>query len=96
MSWDEPQRQHPLSDLLCVQFDLTPLQARYLEYIIEYSRDHNGNAPGLRQTARQFGVAHTTARGHLDELSNKRLLRLEDGQIIVEDAVWQAPDYIGE
>jgi Mn-dependent DtxR family transcriptional regulator len=83
-----------MSELLRVQFDLTDLQLQYLEYIIEYSEDHNGNAPGQRQCARQFGVAHTTARGHLEELSNKRLLRLDDGQIIVEDAVWNAPEYI--
>ena len=75
-------------------YNCTSTQIEYLRYIVTYARDHNGNSPGLRQSARHFGVSYSTARGHVAELSNKRLLRREDGVIIVEDSVWEPPDYI--
>lgn len=73
------------------EFNLTTQQIKYLRYIITYARDHNGNSPGLRELARGFKVHPSTARGHIFELSNRRLLRMQDGKIVVEDAVWEVP-----
>jgi Mn-dependent DtxR family transcriptional regulator len=70
---------------------LTDLQRDYLMFVITYAQDHNGNSPGLRETAKHFGVHPSTARGHLGELANKRLLRFEDRKIIVEESVWTPP-----
>lgn len=76
---------------LYVKYGLTTKQINYLRYIVQYARDHKGNSPGIRETARQFEAAPSTARDHILELSNRRLLRLEDGKIIVENATWEAP-----
>jgi hypothetical protein len=76
---------------LYVEYGLTTKQINYLRYIVQYARDHKGNSPGIRETARQFESAPSTARDHILELSNRRLLRLEDGKIIVENATWEAP-----
>jgi Mn-dependent DtxR family transcriptional regulator len=81
-------------DHLMLMHNLTPLQADYLRFIVEYARDHNGNSPGQREIARHFDVHWNTARGHLFELSNKRLLRIENGHIVVEDSVWTPPPHV--
>lgn len=80
-------------DHLHLAYGLTVAQIGYLRFIVEYARDHNGNSPGLRELARQFGVHHSTARGHIMELSNKRLVRIQDSKIIVEESVWESPPY---
>jgi len=72
-------------------YGITSTQLNYLRFIVQYARDHRGNSPGLRETARQFNVHPSTARGHIFELSNRRLIRVQDGKIVVEDATWDAP-----
>lgn len=72
-------------------YGLTPLQAEYVRFIVEYARDHNGNSPKIAVLAAQFGVHWMTAKGHINELSNRRLVRVDDNEIIVEDAVWEPP-----
>lgn len=81
-------------DNLLLEYELTTHQVKYLRFIIEYAQDHNGNSPKIAKLADEFGVHWMTAKGHLDELSNKRLIRIEDNEIIVEDSVWEPPYHI--
>jgi DNA-binding MarR family transcriptional regulator len=84
-----------MTDILFTGYDLTALQIEYLQYIVQYKRDHDGNSPGQRQLARRFSVHVSTARDHLFKLSNKRLLLInEHGEIIVEDGQWIAPPHL--
>lgn len=78
-------------DKLVMGYGLTPLQADYLRFIIEYAQDHNGNSPQISELAAQFGVSWSAARWHVSELSNKRLVRDIDKKIVVEDSVWEPP-----
>jgi Mn-dependent DtxR family transcriptional regulator len=78
-------------DNLVTGYGLTPLQAEYLRFIIEYAQDHNGNSPSKSEIANQFNVGWSTARWHVAALSNKRLVQEVDSKIVVEDAVWEPP-----
>lgn len=80
--------------LLYVGYRLTRTQVDYLRFIVQYAIDHNGNSPGINEAAEQFGVTWSTARGHVIELSNKRLVQLKDGKIVVEESEWDPPDYL--
>jgi Mn-dependent DtxR family transcriptional regulator len=84
-----------MSDILFTGFGLTALQIEYLQYIVQYKRDHDGNSPGQRQLARKFGVHVSTTREHLLKLSNRRLLRInEHGEIVIEEGQWLAPPHL--
>jgi Mn-dependent DtxR family transcriptional regulator len=75
---------------------LTVTQANYLRFIVLYALDHNGNSPTKAELAQEFNVKWSTTRWHLHELSNKRLIRIEDGKIIVEDSIWEPPNIVTE
>ena len=64
---------------------------RVYAFIVAYAREHNGTPPRLVEIARHFSVALNTARQHVFELVNMRLLRYENSQIIVVDAEWTPP-----
>ncbi len=64
---------------------------RVMAYIIRYSREHNGTPPSMAEIARAFVITHSTARTHVMELALRGLLRLENRQIVVEDAEWIPP-----
>jgi Mn-dependent DtxR family transcriptional regulator len=62
-----------------------------MAYIIGYAREHNGTPPTVAEIARVFVVSHSTARSHVRELAIDGFLRLENRQIVVEDAEWIPP-----
>ena len=82
--------------MLYAGYNCTPLQIEYLRFIIEYARDHNGNSPDTAKLAAHFGVVWNTARGHIMQLSNRRLVRVIDSEIIVERSSWEPPEDIVE
>jgi hypothetical protein len=61
------------------------------EWICRYADEHNGATPSIRAVGRAFDVHYHTARGHVLELLADRLLRLEDGQLVIEDSEWIPP-----
>jgi hypothetical protein len=74
--------------------NLPARQWAVLSWIIEYADLHNGVTPGFRETARQFNIHPSTARGYIFELANKHLLRIVDKKIVVEDSEWTPPPYV--
>jgi Mn-dependent DtxR family transcriptional regulator len=79
---------------LYMGYRISKTQLDVLRFVIEYAKDHNGNSPGVAEIAAHFEVAWSTARWHLGELSNKRLVELRDSKIVVEDANWEPPDLL--
>lgn len=67
-----------------------------LDYICAYAQEHNGNSPSMRAIARALGIAYPTARVHVLELVAEGKLRIEDNQLIVEQAEWTPPPYLWE
>lgn len=64
-------------------------------FICRYASEHKGNSPSIRHIGREFGIRYESARFHILELMNEGRLRLEDNQLIVEDAEWIPPEYAG-
>ncbi len=69
-----------------------PRAAEVLEYIVQFKRDHDGNAPTVRQIGAALTINSTsTVYYYLNCLARAGMIERKDGRILIVGAEWKAP-----
>lgn len=67
------------------------MRDKIYKYICEYSKEHIGNSPSIREVAFHFDRSYSTVYRHIQQLIEEDRLDWDDGKLIVLNAEWKAP-----